>query len=200
MAVNPGDADADELPSMLWGLDPVFSAYSRLYITDILLMKESRQVPGAYFYKTHPIFKVDVLGTVVYKREREDFYCYGVDDSTGVINCLCWKDEKCSDQGGSTKSRDPSGSSRGFNIEDELKRLTEAEQKSTVLEIGDLLRVRGTVKTSRDAREISATSFYKVNDPVMAVHISRMLEMPQLYRKCYDQPFQKTGDDLGGTE
>ncbi len=46
MAVNPGDADADELPSMLWGLDLVFSAYSRLYITDILQMKESRQVPG----------------------------------------------------------------------------------------------------------------------------------------------------------
>lgn len=101
--MNPGDAD--ELPSMLWGLDPVFSAYSRLYITDILLMKESRQVPGVYFYKTHPIFKVDVLGTVVYKREREDFYCYGVDDSTGVINCLCWKGEKCSDQGESTKCK-----------------------------------------------------------------------------------------------
>lgn len=199
MAVNPGDAEADELPSVLWGLDPVFSAYSRLYITDILQIKESRQVPGVYFYKTHPIFKVDVLGTVVYKREREDFYCYGVDDSTGVINCLCWKYEKCNDQGASAKSRDPSGSSRGFNIEDELKRLKEAEQKSTVLEIGDLLRVRGTVKTSRDAREISATSFYKVNDPVMAVQISRMLEMPQLYRKCYDQPF-KPGDDLGGTE
>uniref|UniRef100_A0A672MU73 CST complex subunit STN1 n=1 Tax=Sinocyclocheilus grahami TaxID=75366 RepID=A0A672MU73_SINGR len=200
MAVNPADADADELPSVLWGLDPVFSAYSRLYITDILQMKESRQVPGVYFYKTHPLFQVDVLGTVVYKREREDFYCYGVDDSTGVINCLCWKNEKWNDQGESTECRDPSGSSRGFNIEDELKRLKEAERKSTVLEIGDLLRVRGTLKTSRDAREIRATSFYKVNDPLMAVQISRMLEMPQLYRKCYDQLFQMPRDDLGGTE
>ncbi|XP_073699039.1 CST complex subunit STN1 [Garra rufa] len=200
MAVNLGDADADELPSMLWGLDPVFSAYSKLYITDILQMKESRQVPGVYFYKTHPLFQVDVLGTVVYKRERDDFYCYGVDDSTGVINCLCWKNEKWNDEGESTKCRDLSGSSRGFNIEDELKRLKEAERKSTVLEIGDLLRVRGTVKTSRDAREIRANCFYKVNDPVMAVQISRMLEMPQLYRKCYDQPFQMPKDDLGGTE
>ncbi|XP_043100393.1 CST complex subunit STN1 isoform X2 [Puntigrus tetrazona] len=199
MAASPGDADADEPPSMLWGLDPVFSAYSRLYITDILQMKESRQVPGVYFYKTHPIFKVDVLGTVVYKREREDFYCYG-DDSTGVINCLCWKDEKSSDRGESFKSRYPSGLSRGFNIEDELRRLREAERKSAVLEIGELLRVRGTVKTSRDVREISATSFCKVSDPVMAEQISRMLEMPQLYRKCYDQPFQMPGDDLGNTE
>lgn len=36
----------DEPPSLLWGLDPVFSAYARLYITDILQMRESRQVPG----------------------------------------------------------------------------------------------------------------------------------------------------------
>lgn len=32
---------------------------------------------GIYFYKLHPIYKVDVLGTVVYKRERDDFFCYG---------------------------------------------------------------------------------------------------------------------------
>lgn len=200
MAGSLGDADADELPSMLWGLDPVFSSYCRLYITDILLMKESRQVPGIYFYKTHPILQVDVLGIVVYKREREDFYCYGVDDSTGVINCLCWKDEKWRDQGDPTTCGDASGSSRSFNIEDELKRLKEAERKSTMLEIGDLLRVRGTVKTSRDTREIKATSFYKVHDPAMAVQISHMLELPQLYRKCYDQPFKIPTDDLSSTE
>ncbi|XP_051561265.1 CST complex subunit STN1-like isoform X1 [Myxocyprinus asiaticus] len=197
-------ADADELPSMLWGLDPVFSAYSRLYITDILQMRESRQVPGVYFYKTHPLFQVDVLGTVVYKREREDFYCYGVDDGTGVINCLCWKDEKWRDQGEPTRldvvGRGPSTSAGGFNIEDELRRLKEAQRKSSMLEIGDLLRVRGTVKTSRDQREIKATSFYKVNDPVMAVQISHMLEMPQLYKKCYDQPFQMPSDEVGGSE
>lgn len=32
---------------------------------------------GVYFYNQHPISKVDVLGIVVYKREREDFFCYG---------------------------------------------------------------------------------------------------------------------------
>lgn len=110
---------------------------------------------GIYFYNLHPIFKVDVLGTVVSKRERDDFFCYGgavcdstskvftqhkkvlwmdactymhvhmwgivqqmhlgissgplgltlsrlllilsffstVDDGTGVINCLCWKND-----------------------------------------------------------------------------------------------------------
>jgi len=56
MAVNvPGgaDVDAEEPPSMLWGLDPVFSAYCRLYITDILQMRESRQVPGNVSLSTH---------------------------------------------------------------------------------------------------------------------------------------------------
>ena len=32
---------------------------------------------GIYLYNSHPVFKVDVLGTVVYKKEREDFFCYG---------------------------------------------------------------------------------------------------------------------------
>lgn len=29
----------------------------------------------------------------------------------------------------------------------------------------------------------------KVSDPVMAVQISWMMEVPQLYRQCYDKPF-----------
>ncbi|XP_065151472.2 CST complex subunit STN1 [Paramisgurnus dabryanus] len=200
MAESFGAADCDELPSMLWGLDPVFSAYSKLYIVDILQMRESRQVPGVYFYKTHPIFQVDVLGTVVCKREREDFYCYGVDDSTGVINCLCWKDEKWRDQGEPTTGRVSSVSSGGFCVEDELRRLKEAQRKSSILEIGELLRVRGAVKTSRGQREIKASSFYKVDDPVMAVQISRMLEMPQLYRTCYDKLAQVQSEELGGKQ
>lgn len=37
---------AEEPPSMLWGLDPIFSAFARLYVRDILQMTESIQVPG----------------------------------------------------------------------------------------------------------------------------------------------------------
>ncbi|XP_017554488.1 CST complex subunit STN1 isoform X2 [Pygocentrus nattereri] len=177
----------DEPPSLLWGLDPVFSAYARLYIKDILQIRESRQVPGIYFYKNHPLFQVDVLGTVVYKREREDFYCYGVDDSTGVINCLCWKDEKWRDQGDSVKGKGHGGV---FNVEEQLRKLCEAQRSRCMLEIGDLLQVRGSLKTSREQREIMASSFYKVSDPVMDVQIARMLDMPQLYRDCYNKPFQ----------
>lgn len=37
---------ADEPPAMLWGMDPVFSAFARLFVRDILQMTESIQVPG----------------------------------------------------------------------------------------------------------------------------------------------------------
>ncbi|MFT7807141.1 CST complex subunit STN1 [Arapaima gigas] len=189
-----GEQGQDEPPSLLWGLDPVFSAHARLYITDILRMRESYQVPGTYFYKNHPVFKVDVLGTVVYKREREDFFCYGVDDGTGVISCLCWKDERWrnpTELGNSRNSMLLTG--RGiFHPAKQLKKLKEAQNVSSCLEIGDLLRVRGCVKTSRQQREVKAFCYYKVNDPVMAAQISWMMEVPQLYQKVYDKPFDFT--------
>ncbi|KAL6109988.1 stn1 [Pungitius sinensis] len=182
---------AEEPPSMLWGLDPVFSAFARLYVRDILEMTESTQVPGIYFYKLHPIYKVDVLGTVVYKRERDDFFCYGVDDGTGVINCLCWKNDLM-------KEEDPAQSGAqhgdvapgGFNAVAELKKLRQTQQSRCRLEIGELLRVRGPVKTSRQQREIMASTFYKVDDPVMAAQVAWMMEVPRLYRECYDKPLQ----------
>ncbi|XP_026158753.1 CST complex subunit STN1 [Mastacembelus armatus] len=182
---------ADEPSSMLWGLDPMFSAFARLYVKDILQMTESIQVPGIYFYNSHPVYKVDVLGTVVYKREREDFFCYGVDDGTGVINCMCWKSALLKEDEGLGKSSEhlavPQG---GFNPVAELKKLRQAQQSRCHLEIGELLRVRGLLKTSRQEREIMASTFYKVNDPVMAVQIAWMMEIPQLYRECYDKTFQ----------
>lgn len=182
----------EEPPSMLWGLDPIFSAFARLYVRDILQMTESIQVPGIYFYNLHPIYKVDVLGTVVYKRERDDFFCYGVDDGTGVINCLCWKNDLMKEEADPDKSvgKLSDGAQGGFNPVAELKKLKQAQQSRCRLEIGELLRVRGPVKTSRQQREIMASTYYKVNDPVMAFQIAWMMEVPQLYRQCYDKPLQ----------
>ncbi|XP_040042751.2 CST complex subunit STN1 isoform X3 [Gasterosteus aculeatus] len=189
---------AEEPPSMLWGLDPVFSAFARLYVRDILVMTESTQVPGIYFYKLHPIYKVDVLGTVVYKRERDDFFCYGVDDGTGVINCLCWKNDLFKEEDPAPSGAQHSdGAQGGFNLVAELKKLRETQRSRCRLEIGELLRVRGPVKTSRQQREIMASTFYKVDDPVMAVQVAWMMDVPQLYRLCYDKPPQLQPDAAG---
>uniref|UniRef100_A0A3P8VPV5 CST complex subunit STN1 n=1 Tax=Cynoglossus semilaevis TaxID=244447 RepID=A0A3P8VPV5_CYNSE len=186
-----GGAEDEELPSVLWGLDPVFSAFPRLYVRDIQDMPESIQVPGIYFYNSHPVYRVDVLGKVVYKREREDFFCYGVDDGTGVINCLCWKNELLKGGEDPHTRKHHVADYGGFNPVSEMEKLRRAQHNRCRLEIGELLRVRGLVKTSRDKqREILASSYYKVNDPVMSVQIAWMMEVPELYRQCYDKPLQ----------
>uniref|UniRef100_A0AAA9TR63 CST complex subunit STN1 n=1 Tax=Bos taurus TaxID=9913 RepID=A0AAA9TR63_BOVIN len=141
----------DETPSLLWGLDPVFLAFAKLYIRDILDLKESGQVQ--------------------------------VDDSTGVINCICWK------RLNNTKSSSATPSARELSLTSQLKKLQETIAQRAKLEIGDIIRVRGHIRMFRGEREIHATTYYKVDDPVCNVQIARMLELPAIYRKVYDQPF-----------
>lgn len=51
------------------------------------------------------------------------------------------------------------GARGGFNPVAELEKLRRAQQSRCHLEIGELLRVRGPVKTSRQQREIMASTF-----------------------------------------
>lgn len=176
----------EEIPSLFWGLDPVFLAFAKLYIKDILEMKESQQVPGMYFYNGHPIRRVDIMGAVISVKERETFYSYGVDDATGVINCVCWKRLSNAES-----SSDPAilSTARELSMTSQLKKLQETIEQKTKIGIGDIIRVRGYVRMFREEREICATIYYKVDDPVWNVQIARMLELPELYKKVYDQPF-----------
>ncbi|NXW98824.1 STN1 protein, partial [Larus smithsonianus] len=176
----------EEMPSLYWGMDPVFSAFARLYIKDIKEMRESKQVPGIFFYNGHPIRQVDVVGIVVQTKERDAFYNYGVDDSTGVINCVCWKNPMVAETLLSGRPSTPSS----LTVLEQMKKLQEMVSQKTKLEIGDVVRVRGHIRTYRQQREIQASCFYKVDDPVCDVQISRMMELPCLYREVYDKPFQ----------
>ncbi|XP_026968316.1 CST complex subunit STN1 isoform X4 [Sagmatias obliquidens] len=142
----------EETPSLSWGLDPVFLAFAKLYIRDILDLKESHQVP--------------------------------VDDSTGVINCICWKKLN------NTKSSSAAPSARELSLTSQLKKLQETIAQRTKVEIGDIIRIRGHIRMYRGEREIYATAYYKVDDPVCNIQIARMLELPTIYRKVYDQPFR----------
>ncbi|XP_030427234.1 CST complex subunit STN1 isoform X4 [Gopherus evgoodei] len=184
MQSDPAKYEA-EMPSLLWGLNPVFSAFARLYIKDIKEMKESKQVPGIFFYNGHPIRQVDVVGTVVLIKERDAFYNYGVDDSTGVINCICWKNPREAEK--PLSGLDTSCSS---DLVEQMKKLQEEVLQKTKLEIGDVVKVRGHIRIYREQREIQASIYYKVDDPMCEVQISRMLELPCLYREVYDKPFQ----------
>lgn len=55
------------------------------------------------------------------------------------------------------KCRD--GAQGGFNPVAELEKLRRTQQERCRLEIGELLRVRGPVKTSRQQREIQASTY-----------------------------------------
>ncbi|XP_040217778.1 CST complex subunit STN1 [Rana temporaria] len=175
----------EEPPLLLWGLDPVFLSHARLYIKDILELKESNQVSGIFFYKDHPIKQVDILGTVVCVREKEAFYSYGVDDSTGVINCTCWKSSAAKD-GPADVHRSTPGANDLDGLVQELRRQESSKAK---MEIGDVIRVRGYIKVFRMQREVVASIFYKVDDPTLDMQIMRMLELPYLYKHVYDKPF-----------
>ncbi|XP_056385144.1 CST complex subunit STN1 isoform X2 [Hyla sarda] len=176
----------EELPSLIWGLDPVFLAFAKLYIRDILELKESNQVPGIFFYNGHPIKQVDILGTVVSVREKEAFYSYGVDDSSGVINCTCWKSSgpKCL-----SSSVDQKSTSKAKDLDGFMQELYRQESRQAKMEIGEVIRVRGYIKVFRNQREVVASVFYKVEDPTLDVQISQMLDLPHLYRNVYDKPF-----------
>ncbi|XP_071987029.1 CST complex subunit STN1 isoform X2 [Engystomops pustulosus] len=176
----------EELPSLLWGLDPVFLAFAKLYIKDILELKESHQVPGIFFYNGHPIRQVDILGIVVSIREKDAFYSYGVDDSTGVINCTCWKS---SGPNCASSSEGPKRTSDAKDLDGLMQELYKQESRKAKMEIGDVIRVRGYIKVFRNQREVVASTFYRVDDPTLDVQISRMLDVPHLYRNVYDTPF-----------
>ncbi|NXE18860.1 STN1 protein, partial [Ardeotis kori] len=186
----------EETPSLHWGMDPVFSAFARLYIKDIKEMRESKQVPGIFFYNGHPVRQVDVVGIVVQTKERDAFYNYGVDDSTGVINCVCWKNPMVAETSLSGCPSTPSS----LTVLEQMKKLQEMVIQKSKLEIGDVIRVRGHIRTYRQQREIQALCFYKVDDPVWDVQISRMLELPCLYREVYDKPFQGLEEGHSGLE
>ncbi|KAF1544300.1 CST complex subunit STN1, partial [Eudyptes schlegeli] len=186
----------EETPSLHWGMDPVFSAFARLYIKDIKEMRESKQVPGIFFYNGHPVRQVDVVGIVVQIKERDAVYNYGVDDSTGVINCVCWKNRMVEQTSLSGHPSTPSS----LTVLEQMKKLQEMTSQKIKLEIGDIVRVRGHIRTYRQQREIQASCFYKVDDPVWDVQISRMLELPCLYREVYDKPFQGPKEGQSGLE
>ncbi|XP_044294112.1 CST complex subunit STN1 isoform X2 [Varanus komodoensis] len=147
-----------------------------------------QETQGIFFYNQHPIRQVDILGTVVLTKEQESFYIYGVDDGTGVISCMCWKNT-LTEKKSLSDFESHSSTSGALDLIEQIRKMQVAVQQKTRLEIGDLVRVRGCIRIYRQQREIKAFMYYKINDPMFEVQISRMLKLPHLYRDIYDKPF-----------
>lgn len=178
------------LPPDLCGLDPLFHAFNRMYIKDILSMSEYPTLPGAFAYKNHPIFKVDILGVVVKVDKKDKLNQYGVDDGTGVILCCIWKQNnyfrpateitKANNYLPDLISYLPS------SLVCKVQQIKEAMQMDFML--GDLIHIRGKITTFRQIRQITANFAVCVSDPLS--EISRMVELPRLYKNVYNKPFQ----------
>ncbi|XP_076434907.1 CST complex subunit STN1-like [Babylonia areolata] len=182
-----GQPSADPVfyPPHLWGLDFHFNTFNKLYVADILSLKPYPSYPGAFAYKNHPVYKVDVMGVVVRKEDRPKLFLYSVDDGTGVVNCCCWK------RGFSSQDMSE-GCGDGCQLSPELwselvALRTERESDTATFDLGDLLHVRGKLKQFRDLVEIVAYYTCRVDNP--SHQVARMLELPHLYGQCYDKPF-----------
>ncbi|XP_046365717.2 CST complex subunit STN1-like isoform X2 [Haliotis rufescens] len=167
----------------LWGLDYYLRVYNKMYIQDVLALRLYPHCIEAFAYKNHPIHKVDVLGVVVHVDERDRCFIYAIDDGTGVISCCCWKPDRGHSGDETMYSTLPvSLQKKVCDIQDEEKQATSGYSH------GDLVHIKGKVKVFREVNEITALYHAKVDNP--AAEIVRMVELPKLYKMCYDKPFE----------
>ncbi|XP_033626972.1 CST complex subunit STN1-like isoform X1 [Asterias rubens] len=172
----------DFVPHRFWHTDSVYKSHVKLYIVDIVSLLDYPMGKGAFAYKNHPVYRVDILGWIVRVEERAKMFNYGVDDGTGVVNCCCWK----------PKGRDkpaavnPDSSFREF-VTDKIQ--THQMQQLTCMELGDIIHVRGRLNRYRNRVEVSASYFRKVEDQSCKAEIYRMEELPNMYQNVYDRPF-----------
>ncbi|CAE1243515.1 STN1 [Acanthosepion pharaonis] len=121
-------------------------------------MPEYPTLPGAFAYKNHPIFKVDILGVVVKVDKKEKLDQYGVDDGTGVILCCIWKESKYFRP--ATEISKPNNylpdliSYLPSSLVCKVQQIKEAMQMDFML--GDLIHIRGKITTFRQIRQITA--------------------------------------------
>lgn len=169
-----------------WGLDFYFQTYNKMFVCDILSMSEYPMFPGAYMYKNHPIYKVDVEGVIVKVDQNSKCFMYEVDDGTGVISCSCWKfsysDKHCENVR-NDMCKLPVELQSKFKCLD-----TNATEEFSGYTLGSVIQIRGKISIFRDKRQIVAASHQIVSDPMLEVF--RMMELPKLYQMKYDKPFE----------
>ncbi|XP_061197929.1 CST complex subunit STN1-like [Saccostrea echinata] len=183
---NKGFTNLNErIPSDLCGLDFSFHTFNKMYIQDIINLEACNIIPGMYWYKKHPIYKVDIIGVVVKRQENIKCFVYAVDDGTGVITCCCWKTRMKKQSPEETEHLIKGGSKLPKVLKEKVSAIMMSESKKNEgYYLGDLVHVRGKIRIFREEREVMASYHNKIEDPNM--EIVRMAELPVLYRTLYD--------------
>ncbi|XP_052058373.1 CST complex subunit STN1-like [Mytilus californianus] len=184
---TPGSKDSSTLQFYSeenWGLDFYFQTYNKMFVSDILSMSEYPMFPGAYMYKNHPVYKVDVVGVIVKVDQNSKCFMYEVDDGTGVVSCSCWKfsySDKHYENVRNDMCKLP------VELQRKFKSLDKTEEFSGYT-LGCVIHVRGKISIFREKRQIVAANHQLVSDPMLEVF--RMMELPKLYQMKYDKPFE----------
>lgn len=169
------------LPAHLWGLDPLFRSYAKLYIKDVIALQEVGGHQGVYKFHSHPVVRVDIQGVIVKVDERDSFFVYALDDDTGVINCTHWK---------STEKQELPQSLNDLladNLSVLLKEIYQQKNsKHCGHKLGDLINIGGKVRRFRDQMEVIASNCVCLNDPNKETET--MMLLPIVYKRCYNQP------------
>ncbi|WAR23446.1 STN1-like protein, partial [Mya arenaria] len=150
-------------PPRAWGLDFHFSSYKKMYIRDIQDLKPYPHFTGAFAYKNHPVYKVDIIGTIVKRVEQAKCFVYA-------------------------ETHIQRGSLPG-PLQEKLAAL-EAQESSQEhgYQFGDLVHAKGKLKIFREKMEVVAIYHSRIEDP--NIHVFRIHELPRVYSQCYDKPFQ----------
>eukprot|EP00041_Stephanoeca_diplocostata_P008117 m.117018 g.117018 ORF g.117018 m.117018 type:complete len:313 (+) comp17183_c0_seq24:98-1036(+) len=92
-ATNGAVAAGGEPDIVSWGLDPTFWAYRKCFIGYVLTrLKPSVAVAKGFLGEyNQPVVRVEVGGVIVSVDPRSDKISYVVDDGTGCIPCIHWR-------------------------------------------------------------------------------------------------------------
>lgn len=169
------------------GLDPISRSTMKLFARDILCLEPvecpSLKTSGLFSYKGHVVNRVEVMGIIVRVDKRDRRHSYAVDDGTGVIQCTCWKNSRHDN----LKNIHRAGLPQSLQA-----KLDDLESAATIkseegYDIGDLLLVRGSVKTYQERLEIDVLDHRKIEN--VCLEYQRVLQLPSLY-KLYNQPLK----------
>jgi len=178
-----------------WGQDVMFDIYCKLYIGDIIDLREYEVQPSdkewlhskkhegsllpVFMYGSgRPVSRVDVCGVVVKVDRRQRCNMYTLDDGTGCIECTHWKNEEDRVQ---VDGLCDSLAMLAASLEDLQLAATDLGYS-----LGDFLHVRGQLKTYRSDKQISVNYINKPEEPGL-FEVSRMFELPKLYENVYDK-------------
>ncbi|ORZ22117.1 hypothetical protein BCR42DRAFT_162666 [Absidia repens] len=77
---------------LFWGLDPLFWTNVKLFIKDILNLTEVPDYKDIFTFFDHHIRYTQLCGVIVAVEQTSSMMIYTVDDGSGVLPCVRWKD------------------------------------------------------------------------------------------------------------